>query len=147
MKTPQNKDGNINSSIKLSWDRYSSYTAEASKIGRQLAFSEGAIFWVLYISIHCINNRPKILLIVFYLILIAFFIFDLLQYLIGALKFEKKAEILKNVKKQNSDKELNYSIGDETGRSLNIFYITKFVFLAIATVLLIVMFTIFNSIG
>jgi len=101
----------------------------------------------LYISISCIDNRPQILLVAFYSILITFFIFDLLQYLIGAFKFEKQAEILKSVKKQNSGKELSYNIGDETGKSLNIFYIAKFVFLAISTLLLITMFTIFNSIG
>ena len=101
----------------------------------------------MYISISCIDNRPQILLVAFYSILITFFIFDLLQYLIGAFKFEEQAEILKSVKKQNSGKELSYNIGGETDKSLNIFNIAKFVFLAISTLLLITMFTIFNSIG
>lgn len=138
-----NKTSNIPKNIRWSQGRYLFYTIESSKIGRQLAFSEGAIFWVLYISITSIDLKPKNLLIAFYMALIIFFIFDLLQYLIGSVRFDNLAENLKKIHKQNSNKNLNYQIGDEIGKSTRAFFIIKFTFLLISTLLLMAMFVMF----
>ena len=126
--------------IDLAYERYSFYTIEVSKIARQVAFAEGAIFWALYFLM---QSGPKPLIISFYSVLLLFFIFDLIQYVIGANSFEKEAEFMKKIIKSNNDKSLNYEIGDDVGKGIKKFYILKLVFIGISTLLLIFMFIYF----
>lgn len=134
------KTGNIKEKIEEKMGRYLFYSSEASKIARQLAFTQGAIFWIIYSNMDC--NQPKLLLGIFYTVLILFFICDLIQYLHGAYKFEQLAMTLKNIKEKNKLK-LNYEDPDYFVQSIKMFFSIKFIFLSISFLLLIVMFTIF----
>lgn len=124
----------LDDKIVFSQGRFKKYTAEASKISRQLAFAEGAIFWMIYNLMH---NSSKWILVVFYFSLLLFFVFDLLQYLYGANKFESEEEIIKKIQVSNKCiKNINYEIGDEIGNNIKKFFNIKLIILCISTLLL-----------
>ncbi|RUR17878.1 hypothetical protein ELY21_10285 [Legionella sp. km535] len=133
---------NIVSEMNFSYARYSFYTSESSKIARQVAFVEGAIFWTVYWLIEC---RPKFLLITFFSILIIFFIIDLVQYLYGAFLSNSDAQTIKKIHQQNPGKDINYNLGDETGKKIEKFFILKMIFLGISVVPLFVMFKLYAT--
>jgi hypothetical protein len=134
------KNHGLSSKIPWAFERYDFYTKEASKIARQLAFSEGVIFWAIYLIM---TNKPRALIIAFYSALLLFFIFDLIQYLFGAYHFEAQAQMMKKIKKLNPDNQINYEIGDEIGKSIQKFFILKLLCLSISSLILIIMFTLF----
>ncbi|AOW57836.1 TPA: hypothetical protein ACPYPK_001038 [Legionella pneumophila] len=137
----QSKKDKLDAKISFAQDRYKFYTTEASKIARQVAFAEGAIFWALYILM---QNGPKSLIITFYSILLLFFIFDLIQYVYGAIRFEYEEDAIKKVRASNKKiKGINYKIGDEIGNSIKTYYLIKLFFLCLATIILIIMFVTF----
>lgn len=142
-KTKRAKVEKVNLSDKIDsyWEVYGEYSNKASNIGRQLAFSEGAVFWLMYLNMD--TNPPKLILSIFYSVLIIYFISDLVQYLYCAFKFKEKAVTLRNVIKQNKGKKLEYQYPDEFIKPLNTFYIVKFLILSLSTILLIVMFVLF----
>lgn len=125
--------------IDFAHERYLFYSSESSKIARQLAFAEGAIFWALYFLM---QSGPKALIVTFYSTLLLFFIFDLVQYVFGGYLFSNQAKVIKKLIKANTTTP-KYEIGDEVGKSINKFYISKLIFLCISSLLLIIMFVIF----
>lgn len=125
--------------IDFAHKRYSFYSSEASKIARQIAFAEGAIFWALYFLM---QNGTKALIIAFYSVLLLFFIFDLIQYVVGAFFFSYEAKVIKKLMKSNKQ-DPSYEIGDFVGQSIKKYYVLKLIFLGVATLLLINMFIVF----
>ncbi|HAT2150152.1 TPA: hypothetical protein NHH79_001100 [Legionella pneumophila] len=121
---------------------YYVFTAEASKIARQLVIMEGAIFWAIYFLISAIY-QPKALMIAFYLTLIIFFILDLLQYVYGAAKYEAEVHRMKKINTLNPETPVKYEIGDEIGKNIKVFYILKLIFLGISTLLLMILCSVF----
>jgi Ca2+/Na+ antiporter len=121
---------------------YYIFTAEASKIARQLAIMEGAIFWAIYFLISSIY-QPRALMIAFYLILIIFFILDLTQYVYGASKYEAEVQRMKKINTLNPETPIKYEIGDEIGKNIKVFYILKLIFLGISTLLLMILCSVF----
>lgn len=121
---------------------YYIFTAEASKIARQLAIMEGAIFWAIYFLISSIY-QPKALMIAFYLTLIIFFILDLSQYVYGASKYEAEVHRMKKINTSNPETPVKYEIGDEIGKNIKVFYILKLIFLGISTLLLMILCSVF----
>lgn len=119
------------------WLRCDFFSGQASKIGRQLAFAEGVVFWSLYTQMDC---KPKMLVVAFYLVLILYFIIDLLQYMYGAYKFEQKA-ILRKESKKNDQKVP--SVGDEIGKNIKMFFTIKLIVLIPSFFILIAMFTLY----
>lgn len=79
------------------WTRCSRYSSEASKVARQLAFGEGAVFWGFF---HDEKNLSLAMAFgMFFLVL--YFVFDIAQYIIGswlnknlALTFEQNESTL-----------------------------------------------------
>ena len=134
------KINNLSSSIKDYEGIYDFYSAEASKIARQLAFSIGAIVWLLYSSTNC---QYKLLISATYITLVLFFISDLTQYLFGAFKFFWLIDTLSNVREQNLDPNLKYEYPFHFIKPLTTLNIIKFIFLGISSILLIIMFAIF----
>lgn len=119
------------------WDRCDFFSSQASKIGRQLAFAEGVVFWSLYTLMDC---KPKILIVSFYLVLILYFLVDLLQYMYGAYKFEQKALLRKEAKKSNTRMP---SVGDEIGKNIKMFFTIKLILLTPSFFILIALFTLY----
>lgn len=130
------------SKIDKTLDVYYIFTAEASKIARQLAIMEGAIFWAIYFLISS-TYQPKALMIAFYLILIIFFILDLTQYVYGASKYEAEVQRMKKINTLNPETPVKYEIGDEIGKNIKVFYILKLIFLGISTLLLMILCSVF----
>ena len=126
------------SKVDKTLDVYYIFTAEASKIARQLAIMEGAIFWAIYFLISSIY-QPKALMIAFYLTLIIFFILDLSQYVYGASKYEAEIHRMKKINTLNPETP----IGDEIGKNITVFYILKLIFLGISTLLLMILCSVF----
>lgn len=136
------KDTKTVSKIDRTLKVYYILTAEASKIARQLAIMEGAVVWAIYFLISSIY-QPKALMIAFYLILIIFFILDLLQYVYGASKYEAEVQRMKKINTLNPDTPIKYELGDEIGKNIKIFYILKLIFLGISTLLLLILCSVF----
>lgn len=137
----ENEKQTLSKKITNYWKSYDYFTEQASKIGRQLAFSEGAVFWLMYLNMS--SNPPKLILSIFYSLLILYFVSDLLQYLYGAFKFKELAVTLRNVKNQNDSDQPDYSYPDDFVKPLNTFYVIKFLILTFSTILLIIMFSLF----
>ncbi|HAT1771127.1 TPA: hypothetical protein I8034_000464 [Legionella pneumophila] len=134
----EKKNDPLDESIVFAQERFKRYTAEASKISRQLAFAEGAIFWIIYLLM---QNGSKWILVSFYFSLVLFFILDLLQYLYGANKFESEEEAIKKIQVLNKGKkDINYEIGDEIGNNIKKFFNIKLIMLGISTLFLIILF-------
>jgi hypothetical protein len=66
----------------------SEYSSTLSSICRQIAFAEGALFWLLYTGFSFSSRY----IIVGYLFLLFYFFTDLFQYLFGFIAFKKKAK-------------------------------------------------------
>lgn len=137
----EKKNDPLDDSVVFAQERYKKYTSAASKISRQLAFAEGAIFWIIYLQM---QNGSKWILVSFYFSLVLFFIFDILQYLYGANKFESEEDAIKKIQVLNKgNKDINYEIGDEIGNSIKKFFNTKLFMLGISTLFLIIIFASF----
>jgi len=116
------------------WKISRTYSAEASKISRQLAFGEGAIFWMFFREPDKLSN----LILIGLVFLVLYFVFDILQYFIGSF-------INKNLAVTYEENKENLNPSDiERPKSLNdpvyLFYYLKFVMLLVASLLLISMF-------
>lgn len=145
MTTPQidedKKPDKLMSSAIAGYEQiYDFYSAEASKIARQLAFSIGAIVWLLYSST---KPHSKLLVSSTYISLVLFFISDLTHYLVGAFKFFWLIDTLHNVDEQNPTVVLRFQYDNNFIKSLNMLNVIKFIFLGISSILLIIMFSIF----
>ncbi|MCE0722805.1 hypothetical protein [Legionella resiliens] len=121
------------------WSRVDFYSTEASKIARQLAFTEGAIFWSLYFTMAV---KPKGLVVLFYIGLILFFLVDLFQYLYGTIKFKQKILARNKAKKDNL---VVPSIGDKIGKNIFNIFIIKLILLIQPTITLILIFIVYIS--
>ncbi len=75
---------NINDCYKASSD----YSSTLSSICRQIAFAEGALYWLLFTGF----NISSKYIIVGYFFLLFYFFSDLFQYLFGYIAYKKKAE-------------------------------------------------------
>ncbi len=76
-RTNQDK---IQEKIEFYWDNYKEYSYEASKIARQIAFGEGAIFGFILAK-----GMPFSIIIILGLsFLLGYFIFDLFHYFVGS---------------------------------------------------------------
>lgn len=78
----------IEASISHSYAETVGYSNELSKICRQLAFAEGALFWFSKQNL----GSSITFLIIGFSILLMYFLFDALQYLAGLLKFQSQAD-------------------------------------------------------
>lgn len=74
---------NINNCLQAS----SEYSSTLSSICRQIAFAEGALYWLLYTKFNLHTNY----IIIGYLFLLFYFFSDLFQYLLGYIVFKQKA--------------------------------------------------------
>jgi len=138
-----NEENDISSSINRYQKTYIELSRSASGIARKLAFAEGAIFWILYSGIS--TSPAKLLLSAFFFSLLLYFVLDTAQYLYSALKHDQLSETLSEVRKQNPKVKLIYEYPDYFAKSSTTMYALKFVFLAISSILLIVMFAIFTT--
>lgn len=137
----EKKNDPLDENIVFAQERFKKFTSEASKISRQLAFAEGAIFWIIYLLM---ENGSKWILLSFYSALVLFFICDLLQYVYAANKFESEEEAIKKIQILNKGKNnINYEIGDEIGNKIKRFFNIKLIILGISTLFLMVLFVSF----
>ena len=117
----------------LFWDQYRKYSYEASKIGRQLAFGEGAIAWFFYVDDP--NFQGWILTIFIFLIL--FFGLDVIQYLVGAYINKKEAKKYEDIIDKISLEDIKRM--KDFNQPIVFIYFLKFTILLISTTLLCLM--------
>lgn len=112
------------------------YTRILSSIFRQLAFSEGSLFWFLKTQF-----AVSIPLISFGLIfLVFFFICDALQYFNGYLKFTREAKRFEKNLLEGKTSERNYQDSVGLHLAITIPFKCKLLFLIIATLMLLMGF-------
>lgn len=141
MKEMKNKeDSSLDIAIKEAQDCSANGTKIVSSIARQLAFSEGAVFWLLH---HEYGTGLEILLGIFFSSLILYMIFDFFQYVLIASRFEHLVNFLKSIKKQNETAKIEFIRSDSYTKSSDICYAIKIIFLIISSILLIIMFAFF----
>lgn len=116
------------------WRVSRSYSAEASKIARQLAFGEGAVFWFFFTENQIMANFIFLGL----LFLVLYFVLDVLQYIIGAFKNKQLA----NFYEQNESLLELKNIGRQEGFNAPMYvcYYSKFFMLLIASLILVSLF-------
>lgn len=134
-------ENEISSSINRYNNNYVELSGTASGIARQLAFAEGAVFWILYSGTSSLS--AKLLLCAFLLALLIYFVLDTVQYIYSAQKFAQLSETLTEVRKQNPRPSLSYEYPDYFAKASTTMYTLKFIFLLISSLLLVVMFAIF----
>jgi len=119
---------NTKTSYQESYKRFLFYTGEASKIGRQLAFAEGAILWFYHTNVDAYFS----FILISFTFLLIYFILDLLQYFIGGINFESLAcEQEKDPQKERAMKDI---------KPMRWLYYAKFVTLFVVTIFIISLF-------
>lgn len=122
--------------IQKIWARASQYSGEASRVARQLAFGEGAIFWFFFHDKHDLSM--PIAAGMFFLVM--YFIFDIAQYIIGSWINKNLASIYEEPNKKNL--EPNQITRPPTMNNPMYFcYYAKFFMLGIGSLLLLALFT------
>jgi hypothetical protein len=112
------------------------YTVILSSILRQIAFTEGSLFWFLKIQFQ-VNI---ISIIIGFTSLLLFFIFDAAQYYSGYTKFKKQAAIFEENRANKMVNESDYQDSQGLHLSTTLPFKVKLIFLLIATVALVVDF-------
>lgn len=125
---------NIIKTITHCYKEVSDYSARLSSIFRQLAFSEGLLFWFAYEKL----SAPILLLIIGFTLLIIYFILDLVQYFFGLRHFENLATTFNRDYKNNILDLKNYEI--KLPSSLDLFFYFKMVIMCLASIILIFSF-------
>lgn len=117
---------------------YQLYTDKLSTSCRQLAFSEGAIFW-MFQQKYGLSN----LIITGLFFLALFFIADTFQYRYGMLDYEKSGDELRKILNENTDrKDINYDNNSVINprRRLEKFLTHKFRILTVSSLILALLF-------
>lgn len=141
----KNTADTVSNKIDAYWDQYKQSSSEASKIARQTALVEGAVFYVLYLGS---GGTHKVLFCLFYIFLVLSFASDLIQYILTAYKYEQIAETLQTIQKKNPrNKNLVYELPNDFVYSLRVFYHAKLICLGIASITLIIMFVFFLQVN
>jgi hypothetical protein len=121
--------------IKEIYDAGMDFSSDASKVARQFAFGEGALFWFFF------NNDKQLpsIIIVGLSFLVLYFIFDISQYLIGAWLNKNLGKTYENLNTETSPLDPN-QISRPQGMNDPIYfcYYTKFFMLSSASFLLLV---------
>ena len=109
------------------------YTLILSSILRQIAFTEGSLFWFLKIQF-----QVNILSIILgFSALLLFFISDAVQYYNGYTKFKKQADIFENNMANKKVNESDYQDSQGLHLSITLPFKIKLIFLLIATAALV----------
>lgn len=125
----------IENQISACYKETSEYSGHLSSILRQLAFAEGALFWFSKTNF----STPNILLILGFSILIAFFIFDAIQYLVGLIQYENLAKTFHRDYKKNKIYDPNKYEMDPP-KYIDLFFYIKIIAILFASVILIYSF-------
>ena len=101
---------NIEDHIERCYSESVQYTGILSSICRQLAFAEGGLFWFLKDKMHVCDR----LIVIGFLVLVLYFIFDAIQYLVGHIIFLRKSkEWEADLKEKKIVDEKHYDIPSE----------------------------------
>lgn len=110
------------------------YTVILSSVLRQIAFTEGSLFWFLKIQF-----QVGVISIIFgFSALLLFFICDAVQYYNGYSKFKKQAEIFERNMANNLANEADYQDSKGLDLSITLPFKIKLIFLSLATSALII---------
>lgn len=135
-KNTEDTKAKIEGSICHSYSEAATYSNELSKICRQLAFAEGALFWFSKQNL----GSSTTFLIIGFSILLMYFLFDALQYLSGLLKFQSQADQkYRDYKVNKIYDEDNYEIPYEFHLTDLFFYI-KLIMILLSSITLIYAF-------
>lgn len=117
------------------------YTGDASKIARQLAFGEGAIFWIF------VNQSDlKLLIITGLSFLVLYFIFDIIQYLTGAWQYKNLGRTLKHInKKEDPINPEIISVPPHLNSPISFCFVAKFLMLTLASFILFIAFAFYAT--
>ncbi|HVE44490.1 MAG TPA: hypothetical protein VNC84_05080 [Gammaproteobacteria bacterium] len=116
---------------------YVVYSDKLSSACRQLAFSEGAVFWI-FSQTSYLSTPIAIGL----LVLVLFFCVDMLQYYFGMFDYEYSASRIRKEMKRQEDEDDYKEIKeeDDPNKKLEKCFNWKLVFIGISSVLLIFVF-------
>ena len=89
------------------WEKYTSYTRNASEITRSLCFAGLALIWLLRQTEHGKSSIPQLLQIGALLIVLAMFL-DLAQYVVGAIRVKRVATHFEKLLKTNPETPVLY---------------------------------------
>lgn len=113
------------------------YTKIISTICRQLAFAEGAVLWFLEDKFHISIS----VMIGCFCALILYFTFDIIQYLIGHIKYSNKGKELEEKYHGQEDYNINnYKNTNDFNKPIEILLYIKLIFIALASFLLLIGF-------
>ncbi len=110
------------------------YTVILSSVLRQIAFTEGSLFWFLKMQFQV----GIISIILGFSALLLFFICDAVQYYNGYSKFKKQAEIFERNMANNLADEADYQDSKGVNLSITLPFKIKLIFLSLATSALII---------
>jgi Ca2+/Na+ antiporter len=124
----------IEGQISQCYGESSNYTAILSSICRQIAFAEGALFWFLYSEIKVSLKFVA----VGFLVLLIYFLLDLVQYIIGQYIYRKKAKSWETDLKNQILSKNNYEFETDFFYWIDRVLFFKLSFLFLASLILIV---------
>lgn len=120
--------------IKECSECYIFYTGESSKVLRQLAFGEGALFWFFTKNPCPMTNIAHIGL----CILVLYFIVDSVQYIIGAIKYKNRGKFYIELREKN--KREDFEVTNDSVKGTNICFMLKIIVLIAASTFLVSIF-------
>jgi hypothetical protein len=111
------------------------FSSDASKVGRQFAFGEGALFWFFFQK----NEEIRSMIIIGLAFLVLYFIFDIFQYLIGSWLNKNLGKTYENLNTEKSPLDPNkISRPENMNNPIYFCYYTKFFMLGSASILLLI---------
>lgn len=137
MRKNSEKTKDIEKHIEFYYQESVNYTARLSSICRQLAFAEGVLLWFLKCNFHI----STLIMILGFLFLTFYFIFDVIHYLVGYVKYDNLAiKITNKLNEKNNMEKKEYETPINFNYSLHILLYVKLVLIGIASLLLIIGF-------
>lgn len=123
--------------IKKIYNRGNKYSGDASKIARQLAFGEGAIFWFFFFR----EPRLAIIITIGLLFLVLYFIFDISQYIIATWVNKNLASTYEHLNSKDAPMEPEkIQRPPSMNNPISACYYIKFIMLSLASLIVISIF-------